>query len=553
MINVIWHENFTFHICGMNTRLTTLLLFSFFFSTGFYLQAQDLPFEISLTSKPIESLPGLHSYAFAQANGKWLVVGGRKDGIHARQPFSAFPQSENNTDILVVDPASEQVWFWSVNNLATNLKEQLQATNFCFHQVEDTLYVIGGYAYSSSTADHITFPFISTFIVSDVINAVIQNGDPAEFIKQIENQEMAVTGGQLGYLNNKFLLVGGHRFDGRYNPMGHNTYVQQYTNAIKTFTVNNTGNQPLVEDFSETIDEVHLHRRDYNLLPQLFGEDDFGYMVSSGVFQVNADLPFLYPVEIGTTGHTPITSFNQYLSNYHSAHCAFKDEATQNQYSLFFGGISQYQYVNGVLTQDNQVPFVKTISALVRDAQNNLQEVLLPIEMPHLQGASAEFIPNEALQYHYNEIAIINTASTDSVLLGHIYGGIKSSQNNPFNANNVVATEADDVVYEVWLHPNTTLAAAFLSKGHSFTASVYPNPGDEVIYAKLHVPNAGNAYALITDMEGKLVQNLTIADLKQGEQVFPLLNAQGMPAGSYAVTFVFDNQYTVSSGLIIQH
>jgi hypothetical protein len=538
----------------MKTRLKSLILIlGSLVSIGFYAKAQDLPFEITLSSKAITSLPGLHSYAFAQANGKWLIVGGRKDGIHARQPFNAFPQNENNTEILVVDPLNEQVWFWSVNNLPTNLREQLQATNFCFHQVEDTLYIAGGYAYSSSAADHITFPFISTLVVSEVINAITQNGNPAPFIKQTENQEMAVTGGQLGYLNEKLLLIGGHRFDGRYNPMGHSTYVQEYTNAIKSFKVNNAGIQPLVYDFNETIDQVHLHRRDYNLLPQQFGTGTFGYMISSGVFQVNADLPFLYPVEISASGHIPITAFNQYLSNYHSAHCVFKDEATQNQYSLFFGGISQYQYVNGVLSQDNQVPFVKTISALVRDSLNNLQELSLPIEMPLLQGASAEFIPNEALQYLYDEIAIVNTALPDSVLLGHIYGGIKSSQSNPFNANNIAATEADDVVYEVWLHPNTTMSAGLIDPGHSFSAIVYPNPGNEVIYAKLIAPNAGNAHALITDIEGKLVQNLTISDLKEGEQAFPLLNAQGLPAGSYAVTFVFDNKHTSISTLIIQH
>ena len=49
------------------------------------------PYDMVLTPVTVTGLPGLHSYAFGQSNGKWLIIGGRKDGIHARQPFNAFP------------------------------------------------------------------------------------------------------------------------------------------------------------------------------------------------------------------------------------------------------------------------------------------------------------------------------------------------------------------------------------------------------------------------------------------------------------------------------
>ena len=48
-------------------------------------------YDVVLTPVTVSGLPGLHSYAFGQHNGKWLIIGGRKDGIHARQPFNAFP------------------------------------------------------------------------------------------------------------------------------------------------------------------------------------------------------------------------------------------------------------------------------------------------------------------------------------------------------------------------------------------------------------------------------------------------------------------------------
>jgi len=78
--------------------------------TGLSTRAQDnFGHAVQLTQVSVPSgLPGLHSYAWGQQGGKWLIIGGRKDGLHARQPFNAFPQAQNNTDIYVVDWAAGQ-------------------------------------------------------------------------------------------------------------------------------------------------------------------------------------------------------------------------------------------------------------------------------------------------------------------------------------------------------------------------------------------------------------------------------------------------------------
>ncbi|MFT5648286.1 MAG: hypothetical protein ACI976_002985 [Aureispira sp.] len=55
------------------------------------------------------------------------------------------------------------------------------------------------------------------------------------YFKQITDNIFAVTGGQLGKIESTFYLVGGHRFDGRYNPMGNTTYTQTYTDKIQKF------------------------------------------------------------------------------------------------------------------------------------------------------------------------------------------------------------------------------------------------------------------------------------------------------------------------------
>ena len=55
----------------------------------------SFPFDVVLTPVTISGLPGIQSYAAGEHNGKWLVIGGRLDGIHQRQPWQAFDANEN--------------------------------------------------------------------------------------------------------------------------------------------------------------------------------------------------------------------------------------------------------------------------------------------------------------------------------------------------------------------------------------------------------------------------------------------------------------------------
>ncbi len=83
-------------------------------------------------------------------------------------------------------------------------------------------------------------------------------------------------------------------------------------------------------------------------------------------------------------------------------------------HTLFFGGMSQYYYQNNTLIQDNQVPFVKTISRLSRDTNGNFSEHLLPVEMQGFKGSSAEFIPNLNLPHYESNIIKLNEIAQDT-------------------------------------------------------------------------------------------------------------------------------------------
>jgi hypothetical protein len=517
-----------------------------------FLKAQsNFDYSVSLVPVAVSNLPGLHSYAYAQSQGKWLIIGGRKDGLHARQPFNAFPTSQNNTDIYVVDVQNNQLWSASVNSLPTGIAEQLQSTNMNFYQDDDSLYVIGGYGFSVSSNNHITYPNLTSIVISDLINA-IQNNQPIDsYFKQIQDNRFAITGGHLKKMGNLFYLVGGHRFDGRYNPMGNPTYTQTYSNQIRKFSIDNSGTQLSYQNYTEITDPVHLRRRDYNLLPQIFPNGEHGLTISSGVFQINADLPFLYPVDIRDSSYYPITTFNQYLSNYHCPVACLYDSSANNMHSIFFGGISQYYYQNGTLIQDNQVPFVKTISRLTRDANSNLTEYQLPVEMPSLKGAGAEFITNLNLPHYSNKVIRLNNINQNNFMIGHILGGIQSSSLNPFSNNQTNNTSADNTIYEVWLTLNPLSNAAYEIDGSNpFDISVSPNPFEQDFNISFITDKQVKMYYFITDAVGQIIYKSEEREYNVSEH-FININSENLgQKRNLTITTVFDNLHYVSKKLI---
>lgn len=524
-----------------------IFLFSFITLFSFSLHSQtDFDYHLQLTPLGIPGLPGLHSYVYGQSNGKWLLIGGRKDGLHARQPFNAFPESQNNAEIFVVDVNAGQYWSASVATLPVGIKEQLQSTNMNFHQWGDTLYIAGGYAYSATANNHKTFHNLTTLDVPSLMNAIIAGNSITPYFKQITDSVFAVTGGQLGRIGNTFYLVGGHRFDGRYNAMGQPSYTQTYTNQIRKFTVDNSGSQLVFSNYSAITDPVHLRRRDYNLMPQIFPDGSEGYLISSGVFQENVDLPFLYPVEITANGHNPITSFNQYLSNYHGARASLYDSINNRMHMLFFGGLSQYYYQNGSLVQDNLVPFVKTISRLSRDSSGTLAEYQLPVEMPLFQGTGAEFILNTSVSHTASEVIRLSTLSNDTTVIGYVYGGIKSPSLNPFSNNQTSTTTADNTLYAVKLIKGAPVSIYEIDGKNPFDISLFPNPvSDEFTVSFSAKPQTGINWFL-TNASGQIIDK----GQADGAQTLVISIHPSIPPQILSLTVVFDGKFFVSRKLV---
>lgn len=514
----------------------------FFLNLQAIAQGTTFPFEIQLKADSVAGFNGLHSFAFGQINSKVVLIGGRQDGIHARQPFNAFSSSENNTSIQLLDLNTHQFWSASIGSLSVALQEQLQSTNMNFFQDGNELIIAGGYAFSNTTNDHITFPNLTRIDLGGLIAAVIDAQPISPYFEQITDQRFAVTGGNLTKIGSQYYLVGGHRFDGRYNPMDNPTFVQSYVDGLKIFELSPRGEALEVLNYQLLTDQLNLHRRDFNLLPHVFPNREIGALISSGVFQINADLPYLYPVEIKKSGHKPVVSFSQYLSNYHSSKFSVYDSTRGMMHHIFLGGLSQYYYQNGTLINDENVPFVSTISRLSQGSDGSYQEYVMQGQMPGLLGSSAEFIHNQEIAHYAHDIIDIATLNGDSILIGHIIGGLKSTQLNPFTNNNTNSTSANAVIYEVWLKPSNTNQIQVQAPINAAKVQFFPNPARDVVNLDFDLDQKMNVECFVLDPNGKIVHEVYYQKIKKTQKTIDL-KALGLNAGMYSICLIFNDQY----------
>lgn len=542
ILNELTLKKITFSIFVLGLFIVNLKAFA---------QTGNFPFEIQLKADSVAGFNGLHSFAYGQLDGKVLLIGGRPDGIHARQPFNAFPASQNNQLLQVLDLQTHQYWSRSLAELPVSLQEQLQSTNMNFYQDGNFLILAGGYAFSATANDHITFPFLTRIAVDGVINALINNQPIATFFEQVQDERFAVTGGNLGKIGAQYYLVGGHRFDGRYNPMNNPTFIQAYVDGLKKFELSAPGQALAVTNYQLVTDQVNLHRRDYNLVPHVYPNGESGYLISSGVFQINADLPFLYPVEIRSSGHTAVNGFSQYLSNYHSSKLSAYDSSSGSMHHLFLGGLSQYYYQNGTLVNDPNVPFVRTISRLTQGQDGSYQEFVMANEMPALLGASAEFIHLETVPHYASEIIDLAALSADSVLVGHVVGGIKSPTLNPFTNNSTNVTDASAVIYQVWLKRTNLGAIEVQAPLPILNVNLFPNPTKEIAYLEFDLKQKSNVECFILDATGKLVHEVYYEKIKNTKKTLDLKQL-GLKPGTYTIQLIFNDQQILTKQLSIQ-
>ena len=537
----------------MKHKFLLPIFFSLFLVSSIFAQEE---FSISIEPFEINGALNVHSFSWGKtSDGKWLIFGGRIDGLHQRQPFAAFLASSNNKEVFLIDPINNQTWSTSLSALPASIYEQLQSTNQEFYQRDNTLYIVGGYGYSVTEDEHITYPNLTAIDLDGLSNSIINGSDLTSSFRQISNINLAVTGGQLGNLDGTFYLCGGQYFEGRYNPMGPGSgpgFTQEYSDEIRTFEINDDGNNLLIENYSAQHDTENLHRRDYNMVPQIFPDGENGFTMFSGVFQEEIDLPFLNSVNIISSGYEVNNDFNQYLSQYHSAKIPIFDAINNTMHTIFFGGMSQFTLdENENLIEDINVPFVKTISKVTRLSDGTMYESKLEIEMPTLLGSGAEFIPIDNNLFFINEgIVSLNELPNGEVLIGYIYGGIESTQENIFFINNGTQSSASNQIFKVFIQ-KSLLGFEEINIGDEdiFNVKLFPNPIQNSITINLFVPNTDEHILEINDLLGRNIKKIKINKPIGNHSIF--IDLPNISSGEYILSIKSDYDY-YSNKIIIK-
>jgi hypothetical protein len=490
------------HIRSLSWWLSILLLFPESVSG----QSSDFPYKVELEEVRHTNWPTLHSYALAMSKGRCLIIGGRRDGLHARQPFRSFPAGERNSRIYILDPQSGKQYSAGLESLPQRLREQLSSSNMNFVQRGDRLFLTGGYGFSETADDHITFPLLTVVNIPQLVRQLEAGRVDSLPFRTYRDERFAVTGGRMGAFGDTLLIVGGHRFDGRYNPMGHATYVQTYTHEVRRLLMTTDSEAPV---FLPPLQEpLHLRRRDFNLFPFMSRDGSTGYTMAAGVFQRGMELPYLYPVDIRGDHIRAVTGFQQLLCNYHTAFTPLYDPLSGTTHTLFFGGISEYHPDNGRLVRDDRVPFVKTISRLERTEDGQYKEYLLNSTMPVLTGAASEFIPDRTHAMTSNGMILLNSSMPVRRKIGYLYGGIESKQPNPFDEDETdEATQASGTLFAVWLISDTTQVDRFVGGENPYTYEVFRDSAG-VLTLSYELQDSTGIKVLFSDMSGEEVSEM---------------------------------------------
>lgn len=499
-------------------QLAALLLFPF------AVAAQQVPFQVEIEPVNATAVPPIHSFAFAQQGSKWLIVGGRTNGLHGFSTNDNFDVMYANQDIVVVDTTTWNYYTSSIVGLPMSIKDPLRSTNMQSTVIGDYLYIAGGFGWDSTLNRYDTYQSLTAIRIDSMINAVMNGLPIAPHIRQITDTNLRVTGGEMMTIADTTYLIFGHYFRGRYQEDPGPIFTQIYSERIKKFVINDDGTNLSITYCGSLSDTNNFHRRDLNVGPTVDQNGNLSWAAYSGVFRKDADLPYLSPIQFDVTNESYLvdTTFHQQMNNYTCAMVPVFDSVQGTMYTVLFGGCSLYDYnpSNGSMSYDTLVPFVQDVSVLVHSSTGQWSQVPLTLQLPGWLGSNMVFVPIDTVPAYANEVIRIRDVQT-RMLVGYLYGGIEGSGPND------QPSRANDTIFRVYLTPDYNLLSA--NAGTTPVPRVYPNPATDQITVDFPAPTVCTAE--LRNSLGQLVY--TSSHNGAGPLV---ISVKQFAAGSYTLT-----------------
>ncbi len=472
------------------------------------------PFTISIEPLITTPLPAMHSFAFASSGDKWLIIGGRTNGLHGLNSSGGFPPEYKNDVVTVIDTTTWAVYTADLNQLTRAIADPMRSTNMQYIQEGNYLYMVGGYGYDSNATVFVSYPKLTAVHVDNMINAVINSLPIASTIRQVTDTNFSICGGDLGKIGNDYYLIFGHNFGGKYTDDPFSPiFTQVYSDRIKKFNLTDDGTTITLSGFSYQVDTNNFHRRDLTTGPIVYPDNSFGIGAYGGVFRKDSILPFREPIRISASGATVNASYQQVMNQYTCAVLPIYDSLTQNMYTTFFGGISLYNFndTTNMLIRDADVPFIDDVTTMTVSASGTVEERIMPQNLPSLLGSNAKFIP-AGLPSYSNEVIRIRDLPNTKQLAGYLFGGIRAEKGN------FGISAANDTVYRIYITPNNFIVGTADLDASIRNVQLFPNPSAVSSTLLFHLKNTELVKISLLDITGKEISVLFNDQLQKGEQ-----------------------------------
>lgn len=183
-----------------STALAAIFLFAM--SNTFAQTVRELPpkaFELYPT------LEDMYGYAVGKQGDYLLIFGGSIRSDVPEKYAHDFP----NLDILMIDLKLNRAAAYTSGNLDDMLRDQMSSTGMAYYQDGNTLYMLGGYGFSESNGQFMTFPYMTAIDLQATVQALLTGKNPVANFYQICDERMAIFDATMDYNGEEFFLING--------------------------------------------------------------------------------------------------------------------------------------------------------------------------------------------------------------------------------------------------------------------------------------------------------------------------------------------------------
>ncbi|MCB0549143.1 MAG: hypothetical protein KDD19_16310 [Phaeodactylibacter sp.] len=151
------------------------------------------------------TLEDMYGYAVGKYKDYLLIFGGSIRSEADEKYANDFP----NLDILMIDFRRNRAAAYTSGNLDGLLRDQISSTGMAYHQDGNTLYLLGGYGFSESNGQFITFPYLTAIDLQATVEALLDGKNPVANFFQICDERMAIFDATMDYDGEEFFLING--------------------------------------------------------------------------------------------------------------------------------------------------------------------------------------------------------------------------------------------------------------------------------------------------------------------------------------------------------